>query len=112
MPTSPAKQRSCMATSMRSTQHVRVSHIVERSLAIHRKRKKNNSLWVRAQLYAVNRERFLANEEIVNHSRMFSSANHSRYTVYNSIYLPSYYTVGSMVVSDLLILLSHQSINT
>ena len=33
-----AKQRSCMATSMRSTQHVRVSHIVERSLAIHRKK--------------------------------------------------------------------------
>ena len=33
-------------------------------------------------LYAINREHFLANEEIVNNLRMFSSVNHSHYTVF------------------------------
>ena len=34
---------------------------------------------------SINRERFLVNGEIVDHSRMFSSANHFRYTVYTSM---------------------------
>ena len=82
-----SEQRSCMAASMRSTQHVRASHIVECSLAIHTK-KRINPLWARAQLlitYAIDRERFLADEEIVDHSRVISSANHSRYTVYTHL---------------------------